>query len=134
GSGLAAAGLLLTLRRRGLGRTDLTVSALTLGICWMCLFGPAVEASTFILLAPVMAFEVLTSRRPTWTRVPVYTGAGLLLASVVLFAFPHSVHRPVIALGILPGGCLLLCLGAVGRMAANRPEHVVTLSAPAPIA
>jgi hypothetical protein len=120
GTGLAAAGLLLVLRRRGVSRTDAAVHALILGTCWMCLFGPSVEASTLILMAPVVSLGVLAPRRRLWAKRAAFAGAGLFFASVVLFAFPHGVHRPVVSLGILPLASLLSTIGAVGRMFPER--------------
>ena len=123
GTGLVAAGMIVWLWRRGMNRSDLALNAFTIGICWMGVFGPVVEASTFILMAPVMAFELLVPRRPLWTRVLAYGGAAFFLTSVIAFAFPHAVHRPIVAMGILPLAALLLSMGAVGRVMATRPEQ-----------
>jgi hypothetical protein len=116
GAGLLAAGVLLWRWKRGVNRPEAAANAYALGACWMCLFGPAVEASTFILLAPVLAFELLAVERPRWAGIAAYCAGGLFLATVVLFAFPHAVHRPVIALGILPIAAALLTAATIGRI------------------
>jgi hypothetical protein len=127
GAGLMAAGLLLRRLRQGTPRSELALGALSLGVCWMCMFGPAVEASTYILMAPLMAFEVLVRSGMRWTRAFARAGAALFFLSVVLFAFPHAIHRPVIALGILPVAASFLAIGAVGRFLTRTNAQAVTL-------
>lgn len=124
GAGAAAAGIIACQLWKGVPRESVALNALTLGLCWMTTFGPGIEASTFILLAPVAARELLDARgRPCWTRPVAVAGGLLFLASVVLFAFPHEVHRPVISLGILPFAALLVSLSALGRVLAVRAEE-----------
>jgi hypothetical protein len=119
-AGLFAAGLVLWLRRR-MPLPQIALCAFTLGSCWMCLFSPAVEASTFILLTPVVAMEALSESRPAWARRTARAGVLLLFAAVALFAFPHWVHRPIIALGVLPLGAALVTVGAVARLLTAPP-------------
>ncbi|HEY2908868.1 MAG TPA: glycosyltransferase family 87 protein [Gemmataceae bacterium] len=121
GAGLLAAVVLWISWRRGITRADAAANAYSLGACWMCLFGPAVEASTFILLAPVLAYELLALETPRWAKLVAYLAATLFLATVVLFAFPHAVHRPVIALGILPIAAALLTIATTSRILTVRP-------------
>lgn len=121
-AGAAAAGLIGWQVRRGLARPELVFNALTLGLCWMTLFGPSTESSTYILMAPVLARELADRRgRPAWARASAGVGAGLLVAAVAVFALPHAIHRPVIAAGVQPLGALLLTASAVGRVVAARP-------------
>ena len=128
-TGLVAAGFVLRLRRRMPG-PQIALHSFSLGACWMCLFSPAIEASTFILLTPVVAVEALAAPRPAWSKWAAYSGLILLFAAVVLFAFPHAVHRPIIALGILPMGAALVTMGAVARLATAAPIEPARLSAP----
>jgi len=121
GAGLAAAALVGHLMRRGRERSQLALECYTIGASWMLVFGPAVEASTFILFAPVMACEMALARM-IWARIFSYTGSALLLLSVVLFAFPHSIHRPIVSLGILPGAAVLLSIGALSRIGTSPAE------------
>jgi len=123
GAGAAAAGAIACQLWNGVPRERAALNALTLGLCWMTTFGPGIEASTFILLAPVAAREMLDANdRPRWTAPFAYLGGLLFLASVILFAFPHEMHRPVISLGILPVAALLVSVAAVGRVLAVRAD------------
>jgi hypothetical protein len=76
---LAAAGgpavFCVEARRRGIARREVLLGAVVLGSCWMTLVGPATESSTYVLLAPVLAWAVLESAwltrqdgEPTQTR------------------------------------------------------------------
>ena len=120
-TGLAAACLILWLRMRGMSRSETALNAFAIGICWMCVFSPAVEASTYIHMAPLMAFEMLPARRPLWVKLAAYSGGGLFLLSVIVFAFPHAIHQPVIALGVLPMGAALIAIATIARTVMSRP-------------
>ncbi len=122
GAGLAAAAVIVWLRGTGADRRSVETAAFTLGICWMVMFAPAVETSTFILLAPVMARELLDPvGRPRWAKVCALAGSGMFLIAMVALAFPHHIHRPVIATGVQPLGALLVSVAALGRIFAVRP-------------
>jgi hypothetical protein len=127
GTGAAAAGITLSQLRKGVPREEACLNALSLGLCWMTTFGPGIEASTFILLAPVMAREMLDgSNRPRWAEPFAWLGALLFIGSVILFAFPHAVHRPVLSLGLLPAASLLITIAAVSRVLASRVNTAAT--------
>ncbi|MDB5306560.1 MAG: hypothetical protein JWO38_762 [Gemmataceae bacterium] len=106
----------------GVDRRPVVLNAFTLGVCWMTLFGPSTETATFILMAPLMARE-LTARagRPLWARWAATGGACLFVLTRILLAFPHTVHQPVIALGMQPLAAVLLAVASVGRVLATRP-------------
>jgi hypothetical protein len=53
-------------RWRGWGVTQVALAALALGSCWMTLVGPATEAATYILLAPVLAWAALDATGRPW--------------------------------------------------------------------
>ncbi len=61
-----AAALCVAARLRGLDRRQVLLAAVALGSCWMTLLGPATESSTYILLAPVLAWAVLSATRRPW--------------------------------------------------------------------
>jgi len=117
GTGALCAAVLAGQRWNGVPKPDLTANAVTLGLCWMTVFGPAVESSTLILIAPVLARELLDrTNQPRWAWAAALLGAVLFLAAVVLFAFPHAVHRPVIGLGIQPLAAALVAAAGVARV------------------
>jgi hypothetical protein len=89
GAAAAVAAVCLAGRWAGWPRRQLLTTTLALGTCWMLLFGPATESSTFALLAPSLAWAVLEAwQRPGWTRGPVLAGFGLLLSTYVAGWFP----------------------------------------------
>lgn len=131
GTGALCAAVLAWQRWRGVDKPALTANAVTLGLCWMTVFGPAVESSTLILIAPVLARELLDrAGQPRWARAAALAGAGLFLAAVVIFAFPHAVHRPVIGLGIQPLAATLVAVAGVSRVLRTRPAETVPVREP----
>ncbi len=102
---------------RGEMREHLVMNAFALSLCWMTLFGPSTESSTFMLLAPVMARELVDYRgQSRRSRLTVMIGAVLFLISVFAYAFPHQIHRPLIATGIQPLAAILISVTVVGRV------------------
>jgi hypothetical protein len=85
-----AAGWCWALRRRGVENAVAARRLLGLGIGWIICFGPATESSTYILLAPVLAWEMLAA----WTgasragRLPITAVYALLCASGMSLWFP----------------------------------------------
>jgi hypothetical protein len=63
--------------RRSLGPRWLVHVALSMGLAWLMLFGPAVEHATYIFLAPPLIWALLERR--AWPH-----GQGLILASFTL--------------------------------------------------
>lgn len=132
GAGAACAAVLVWQRWKGVPRAEVTANAVTIGLCWMTVFGPAVESSTLILIAPVLARELLDrATQPRWAWTCAAAGSGLFLAAIVLFAFPHHVHRPVIGLGIQPLAAVLVAVPAVARVLRSRP-HAAAVSVAGP--
>ncbi|MFO0797774.1 MAG: glycosyltransferase 87 family protein [Gemmataceae bacterium] len=124
GTGALCAAVLGWQRWRGVDRPALTTNAVTLGLCWMTVFGPAVESSTLILIAPVLSRELLDrAGQPRWASAATWAGAVLFLGAVVIFAFPHAVHRPVIGLGIQPLAAALVAAAGVARVVRTRPPE-----------
>jgi hypothetical protein len=91
-------------------RRSFLTTALVLGCCWMTLFGPATESSTYMLLAPALAWALLNafrlaqtsefsetsevypamcSRTSNWAnRAILVTSFALFTATQVLLWFP----------------------------------------------
>ncbi len=113
-SAAGCAALCLAARLRGWPRRDVLAVVLVLGTCWMTLCGPATESSTYILLAPALAWTVQRAESERWpwllglmTRMALV----LFLFCVVRGLWP-GVNR-IHALGLQPQAALLLCLAYV---------------------
>lgn len=135
GTGAAVAGIVAGQLWRGVPRDQAALNAFTLALCWMTTFGPGIEASTFILIAPVAAREILDrANAPRWARPFAIAGGVLFLSSVILFAFPHQIHRPLISTGILPAAALLVSFAALSRVLTARVPAAAAaiLGKPAP--
>jgi hypothetical protein len=127
GTGAALAGVIAGQLWKGVPRDRVAMNAGSLGLAWMATFGPCVESSTFILIAPVAAREMLDRvGRPRWAGLCAWIGGLMFLGVVILFAFPHPIHRPVIALGVQPIAALLIALAVLGRILATRVPAVET--------
>jgi hypothetical protein len=114
GSAAACAALCLAARLRGWPQRDVLAVILVLGTCWMTLCGPATESSTYVLLAPALAWTVQRAESERWPRL-----LGLMpRMALVLFLFCvvrglwPGVNR-IHALGLQPQAALLLCLAYV---------------------
>jgi hypothetical protein len=113
-AGAALAALIAWQRWRGVPTNLLLQHAASAGCCWMALFGPATETSTLILIAPLLAQAVLPEvGRPRWVWGLGLASYALFLTAVVVLAFPHAIHRPVIATGIQPLAVLLLTVAVL---------------------
>jgi hypothetical protein len=105
------AGVCVAMRWRGLPQRDILTAVLMLGTCWMTLCGPATESSTYVLLAPALAWAVHageSERWPGYLRWPTRL-AFLLFAVCLIRAIWPNVNR-VHGLGLQPQGALLLSL------------------------
>jgi hypothetical protein len=102
-SGGVLAVTLLLIQRRKLPGEELDFLILTLGTCWMLLFGPATESSTYVILAPSLVLAAL--RRNYLPRfvpenpgrgffVCVWMAYGLLIASQMLTSWHHQSQTP----------------------------------------
>jgi hypothetical protein len=98
-------------RLRGLPRREVLGAILALGTCWMTLCGPATESSTYILLAPALAWAVLSAESDRWpwpVTLMVRMAFVLFMLCVIRGLWP-GVNR-IHALGLQPQGALLLSL------------------------
>ena len=88
----------------------LLTSTLGLAVAWMMLLGPATESSSFVLLAPPLAWSLVEALRPRWDRrrMLLAGGAVCFLAAVVLGGF--STRSSSIPSACMPGGaCCISC-------------------------
>ncbi len=108
-SGVACAAVCVAGRLRNWEPARVLIAGLTLGTCWMTLCGPATESSTYVLLAPALAWGVLAvrvGRRAAPVRWLANAAAGLLSLSVLAGVSP--LVRYFHALGPQPLAALLL--------------------------
>jgi hypothetical protein len=113
-SAVGCAALCLATRMRDWPRRDVLAAILVLGTCWMTLCGPATESSTYVLLAPALAWTVQRAESERWPRLlglMTRMALVLFLICVVRGLWP-GVNR-IHALGLQPQAALLLCLAYV---------------------
>ncbi len=87
--GAVIAGLCLLGRLRKWGTDRLLTLVFTLVCCWMLLLGPATESSTYILLAPAMAFalvEAFSRPFPKWMRGLVSASVAVLIGAAIFIS------------------------------------------------
>src|SRR5262249_26261202 len=65
-SAMGCAVLGMAARLRGGPRREVLAGILAVGTCWMTLCGPATESSTYVLLAPALAWAVLAAECDGW--------------------------------------------------------------------
>jgi hypothetical protein len=116
---LAAAGMAIGCvagRLAGFPRRRLLTLLFTLGCCWMTLFGSATESSTYILLAPSLAWTLLDAwLRPVswWLRSGLSASFVLFTATQAAVWFPGGSQR-LHVLGLHPLAALLLLVCVIG--------------------
>jgi hypothetical protein len=92
-SGAACAAVCVAGRLRRWPTERVLTAALTLGSCWMTLCGPATESSTYVLLAPALAWGMLAARAERWPaplRWLPDAAAGLLALGVLAGLTPWT--------------------------------------------
>jgi hypothetical protein len=118
---LSAAGIAagcLWCRLRGWGQRRFLTVLFSLACCWMTLFGPATESSTYMLLAPTLAWTVLQAwlrPAPWWVRTAVTASFGLFTITQAAVWFPGGAQQAR-ALGLHPLAGVLLLVGLVGMI------------------
>ena len=97
-------------QRLGCGKTRLLRAAFDLGCCWIVLFGPATENSTYALLAPTLALAAWEAFQPcehAWLRWWMAATVGLFLVAVVIISTPIGKS---VSFYLMPiGGLLMFC-------------------------
>ncbi len=117
----ACLGWCLAVRRRGAARRQLVLRTLGTGAAWLMLFGPAVEAPTYVFLAPFLAAAAVdpAARRAGRALAVVATVLvlGLGWGELTVRLVPEL---PVI-LAALPTGTALFAAGLLLEEPASRP-------------
>ncbi|MBV8376494.1 MAG: DUF2029 domain-containing protein [Verrucomicrobia bacterium] len=107
-AGAAAACVVGRIRRWSERR--LLTCVLTLGTCWMLLFGPATEDATYCMIAPALAFalvEAFHQKSSGWMmRTLVCTSFAILLLGLILNAF-FGLKKTPLLMSVQPFGTLL---------------------------
>ncbi|CAN5269856.1 hypothetical protein BH10PLA2_BH10PLA2_10430 [soil metagenome] len=96
---LAAAGICFFGQRAGLAVRPLTMLCLNMAALWMMLLGPATESSTYLILAPTLAWFVFDSwQNPHFRLEAALLGICLtcFLAAHMSVWFPETVRRGAI--------------------------------------
>ncbi len=91
GAAALVASVCLAGRLRRWPGQHLVQTLLALGCCWMAVFGPSTESSTFILIAPALAWALVDSfaaHRSAWSRYTLVTVMAMFVATFVATWFP----------------------------------------------
>jgi hypothetical protein len=134
-TGAACAAVCVAGRLRNWEAARVLTAVLTLGTCWMTLCGPATESSTYILIAPALAWGLLAvraGRRAAPVRWLTDAAAGLLALSVVAGVSP--LVRYLHALGPQPLAALLLFVAFFAVHLADLRGRAARAEAEAPLA
>jgi hypothetical protein len=107
----------------GWRRERLLATVLGLGCCWMTVFGPTTESSTYILLAPTLACSLLEARsseRLGACRVLLTASYALftVIEMAVWFPFGRQFHT----LGVHAAAGLLLMIALAGMALAKNHD------------
>jgi hypothetical protein len=130
GAGVAAL-CWFRLRSRGPDR-QFHVLLLSLGCCWMTVFGPATESVTYVLLAVPAAWAVLRvlRERPSWFGGSlVFSGYALLVLCQIVNWFPFG--RMMHSIGPQPIAGLLLTAGFITIEWTAAPVAAIPATCPA---
>jgi len=87
----AVAGVCLRGRFLNWPKQHLIQTLLALGCSWMVVFGPSTESSTFILIAPALAWALVDAfyfARPTWSRATLVLVMAMFLTTFMATWFP----------------------------------------------
>ena len=101
--------------QRDIPAERMPILVLGMSCCWMTVFGPATETSTYMLLAPSLAWalvEAWLEWRSLWRRGLLIASYGILLLGVILAWFP-GMSRSFQTLGASPLAGLLLLVAVV---------------------
>jgi hypothetical protein len=115
--GLAIAGYCLWGRINNLPRERLLAGAFSLVCAWMTLLGPASELSTYLLLAPAIAFEIVATfsrRKDAISRWLVVAAFLFQLAAILRVAF-FPRYENVYVLSLQPLGALVFLVYALRK-------------------
>ena len=114
-AGAAVAAVCFAGQLNGWAKDRLFTALLTLVTCWMLLFGPATESSTYILLAPVIALatvEAFGRPFPRWMRALVAAALFLLIGGGAFIAFGGH-HKDIYSQSVQQFGTVIFCAFAL---------------------
>jgi Glycosyltransferase family 87 len=109
-AGVLAAAFCVWGQRSGWNGRRCLAAAFWLASAWMTLFGPATEASTYIILAPAVIFGLITSwssPHPAWLRTGMSCTYGLLVAADILNSWFHPATHVVYVHAVQPFTALI---------------------------
>lgn len=99
--GVGIAALCWCRQRQGWTEKMLLTSTLALGVAWMIVLGPVVEASTFLLLAPSLAWSILAALQEntrTWRTMALASSVTLFALAVLVGSLGNTADLGVIDL------------------------------------
>jgi hypothetical protein len=114
-AGAAAAAVCIYGRIRGWSEDRLLVALLTLGTCWMLLFGPSTEDATYAMIAPPLALALVQASGqmfPGWMRTLACASYAVLLIGLALNAF-FSLKKTPYTMSVQPLGALMFLVYTV---------------------
>lgn len=107
-AGVACAALVIRMRRCNDSRSVVWACG-ALGLCWMTLFGPSTESSTYVLVAPILAQAVIDGReRAAGQRGLAYASYSVFTLSMMAAWLPPVWNGRIQALGVQPAAACLL--------------------------
>ena len=100
------AGVCLAGRLAGWPQNHLVQTTIALGCCWMVVLGPSTESSTFILIAPALAWALVDAfalERPRWAQALLATIMAMFVLTFTATWFPGGrdwfyILQPIAAL------------------------------------
>jgi hypothetical protein len=107
-AGAACAMIVIRLGKSGNIRTAVWACG-ALGLCWMTLFGPTTESSTYVLVAPILAQAIIDAReRPAGQRRLAYGSYVVFTLAMTGAWLPPAWNGRMQALGVQPAAACLL--------------------------
>jgi hypothetical protein len=114
-AGAGAAAICVAGRLLKWSEQRLLICVLSLGTCWMLLFGPATEDATYAMIAPPLAFALVQAFHQNtawWMRILVCASFTFLLLGLILNAFFGLKKTPAL-MSVQPIGALLFAVYSV---------------------
>ena len=131
GAGLATLAWCLRLKRLVRDPRALLTATLAMGTAYLMAFGPSVEYPTYVVIAPMAAWAVLSAFGRRSGRVWAVTAYAMtMVLGSELFEKPLVAHVPIVV-GMLPAGSLLFAAWLV-RHAVHLEEPAGTALDPGP--
>jgi hypothetical protein len=114
-AGSGAAVVCVAGRTQKWSENRLLICVLSIGTCWMLLFGPATEDATYAMIAPALAFALVQAfhqNTPLRMRVAFCVSYSILLTGLILNAF-FGLKKTPLLMSIQPIGAVLFTLFAL---------------------